>query len=276
MPQFRDKVAIVTGGASGIGRALCESLAGDGAIVMVADLDGKAAAEAARSLAAMGGKAEAIEVDVSDPQKVNDLMQSTLATHRRLDYIFNNAGIGIVGEVRDSTPEHWRKITDVNLMGVTYGTLAAYKAMIEQGSGHIVNISSVTGLIPSPILTPYSTTKCAIIGLSLSLRAEAASLGVKVSVACPSLVDTNMGDRTICLNANKKDYLARLPRTMMMSPPKTAKAILRGVRKNRALIVFPFHARVLWWMNRVCPALLAPISALSVREWRKLRAPSAH
>ena len=271
MPQFRDTVAIITGGASGIGRALCEILAERGATVVVADLNGKAAVELAERLARSGAKAEGVEVDVSDPQKLDAVVQGTLSTHRRLDYMFNNAGIGMVGECRDSTPEQWRKILDVNLMGVINGTLAAYGAMVQRGRGHIVNIASVTGLMPSPILTAYSTSKCAIIGFSLSLRPEAASLAVKVSVACPSLVDTNMGDRTICLKVNKSDYLARLPRALMQSQSQAAKAILRGVARNRTIIVFPMHARLLWWLNRLCPPLLAPLSALSVREWRKMR-----
>ncbi|HKQ39056.1 MAG TPA: SDR family NAD(P)-dependent oxidoreductase [Verrucomicrobiae bacterium] len=273
MSSFVGKVAIVTGGASGIGRSLCEALSDRGATVIVADLNGKAAADVARKLIDCGGKAYAFEVDVSDSQALSRLIQDTVAAHQHLDYMFNNAGFGVVGEFRDSTPEHWRKIMDVNLMGVVYGTLAAYRVMLAHGTGHIVNIASVTGLIPSPILIPYSTTKCGIIGFSLSLRPEAATLGVKVSVVCPSLVDTSMGDRTVCLNANKADYLARLPRRMMMSPAATAKAILRGVAKNRAMIIFPWHARLLWWLNRLCPALLGPISALSIREWRKLRSP---
>ncbi|MGI8908170.1 MAG: SDR family NAD(P)-dependent oxidoreductase [Candidatus Sumerlaeaceae bacterium] len=271
MLPFRNKVAIVTGGGSGIGRALCEAMVEQGATVVVADLNGKAALELADRLVASGGKAHGVQVDVSDAEAMNRVVRETTAKYGALHYMFNNAGIGIVGEFRDSTSEQWRTIMDVNLLGVIYGSLAAYDAMVAQGTGHLINIASVTGLIPTPILTPYSTTKSAIIGFSVSLRPEAASLGVKVSVACPSLVDTSMGDRTICLNASKKDYLARLPRWLMLTPSQAAAAILRGVAKNRAMIVFPFHARLLWRLYRICPPLLGPISTLSVAEWRKLR-----
>ena len=212
-------------------------------------------------------------VDVSKFEEINSAVQAVFKKHGRLDFMFNNAGIAVAGELRDSTPEHWRKIVDVNLMGVVYGTLAAYKVMVLQCSGHIVNVSSVTGLMPTPILTLYGTTKSAIIGLSLSLRPEAAALGIKVSVACPSLVHTNISDTGIYLNVRKEEYLARLPWRWMMQPPQVAKAILRGVERNRAMIVCPWHGRLSLWLFRLCPALLTPLSNYMVKEWRKMRLP---
>jgi NAD(P)-dependent dehydrogenase (short-subunit alcohol dehydrogenase family) len=252
---FSGKVAIVTGGASGLGRAFCEELARRGAIVVVADLNAKP------------------EVDVSDFEALKRLVQETSARHGRLDYMFNNAGIAVVGELRDTAPEHWRRVMDVNLMGVIYGTLAAYQVMVPQGVGHIVNVSSVTGLIPSPVLTPYATTKWGIIGFSLSLRPEAATLGIKVSVACPGLVRTNIADRGTYLNVRKEDYLARLPWRWMTQPAQAAKAILRGVEKNKAMIISPWHSRLLWRLYRLSPALLTFLSNWSVKEWRKMRLP---
>lgn len=268
MNLFSDKVAIVTGGGSGIGRALCEALVARGAIAVVADVDFKSATAVAGTL---GQGARAAALDVADFSAVKAVVEATCARHGRLNYMFNNAGVGIVGEVRDCTPDHWRKMIDVNLMGVIHGSLAAYPEMIARGGGHIVNTSSITGLIPSPILAPYSTTKWAITGFSMALRAEAAALGVRVSLACPSLVCTNMGDRTVCLRVRKEDYLARLPRRWMMTPQRTANAILRGVAANRAMIVCPWHGRLLWWLYRACPALLGPLSRLSVKEWRRMR-----
>lgn len=232
---------------------LCEELAARGATVVSADLNGQP------------------PLDVRDFDGVKRLVQDTCAKHGRLDFMFNNAAIAVVGEVRDTTPEHWRKILDVNLMGVIYGTLAAYAAMIPQGSGHIVNVSSVTGLIPTPVLAPYGTTKWAIIGFTQSLRPEAATFGIQVSVACPSLARTNIPDRSTYLNVSKEDYIARLPQRWMMDPREVARKMLLGVQKNRGIIVFPWHARLLWWLYRFSPGLLSPLSNKTVSEWRKLR-----
>ena len=216
MSLFQDKIAIVTGGASGIGQALCEELARRGAAVVVADIDSHRAQQVASAIAAQGGRAESAEVDVADAKQMEKLVEQTVSRHERLDYFFNNAAIAVVGELRDLVPEHWRRLLDVNLLGVVYGTMAAYTVMVRQGSGHIVNVASLTGLMPTPVMTPYSTSKWAVVGFSTSLRVEAASLGVKVGVACPSLVRTNFPDGTAYVNVNKEEYLKRLPWGWMM------------------------------------------------------------
>ena len=208
---MESKVAIVTGGASGIGRALCEQLARAGTIVVVADINVPGAQQVASGIERTGGRAEPCEVNVSSASEVESLVQATVSKHGRLDYMFNNAAIAVVGEIRDSVLDDWRKVLDVNLMGVIYGSLSAYKVMLQQGSGHIVNIASITGLLPGPVLAPYSTSKWGAIGFTLALRAEAAELGVRVTAACPSLVNTNIPDRTTYLKISKEAYLKRLP-----------------------------------------------------------------
>ena len=271
MTLFQNKIAVVTGGASGIGQALCEELARRGATVVVADIDSQRAQHVASAIAAQGGRAESAEVDVADVKQMETLVEQTVSRHGRLDYIFNNAAIGVVGELRDLVPEHWRRLVDVNLLGVVYGTMAAYTVMVRQGSGHIVNVSSLAGLMPSPVLTPYATSKWAVVGFSTSLRVEAASLGVKVSVACPSMVRTNFPDGTAYVNVSKEEYLKRLPWRFMMEPGDAARAILRGVARNRAIIVCPWHGRLVWWCQRHFPWLLTPLWRMTVREWRTLR-----
>jgi NAD(P)-dependent dehydrogenase (short-subunit alcohol dehydrogenase family) len=268
---FQKKVAIVTGGASGIGQALCEELARRGAAIVVADINFDLAAQVASAIAAQGGRVESAEVDVADAKQLEKLVEQTVARHGRLDYFFNNAAIGVVGELRDLVPEHWRRLMDVNLLGVVYGTMAAYTVMVRQGSGHIVNVASVAGLMPSPVLTPYATSKWAVVGFSTSLRVEASSLGVKVSVACPSMVRTNFPDGTAYVNVNKEEYLKRLPWRLMMEPGDAARAILRGVARNQAIIICPWHGRLVWWCQRYFPWFLSPLWRMIVREWRTLR-----
>jgi short-subunit dehydrogenase len=269
--KFANAIALVTGGASGIGGALCEELGERGATVIVTDINEAGAQQLTSRLTNQGVRAEAIRVDVTDSAAVEKVVHGAAAKHGRLDYIFNNAGIAAVGELRDSAPVDWHRVSEVNLCGVIYGTMAAYQIMLRQGAGHIVNVASLTGLMPTPVFALYSTTKWAVVGFSTALRAEAASLGVKVSVACPSLVDTNIPDRTAYFKVRKEEYLARLPRWLMMQPGHAAKSILRGVARNQAIIVCPFHARLAWWCYRLCPAVLSPVFQKTVTEFRKLR-----
>ena len=125
MDLFRDKTAIVTGGASGIGKGLSEELGKYGAYVVVADLNGEEARNVAKSLMTAGGRAEAVTLDVTNEEDVRRLIDETAAKGGKLDYIFNNAGIGIGGEVRDMDLDHWERIVDLNQWGVVFGTLAA-------------------------------------------------------------------------------------------------------------------------------------------------------
>ena len=143
-------MALVTGGASGIGQALCEELAGAGALVSVGDINIAGAGQVAATIRQRGGQAQAKELDVSREADVNKVISEVVATHGRIDYMFNNAAAAIVGELRDGNVPDFRRIVDVNLFGVVHGTMAAYQIMLRQGQGHIVNISSITGLMPTP------------------------------------------------------------------------------------------------------------------------------
>lgn len=181
-----EKVAIVTGGGSGIGEAVCRELARRGAWVVVADINGDDADRVATAIVKDGGQAAAARVDVSRETDVTSLVEQTAADCGRLDYLFNNAGIAIGGDARDLTLDHWRRVLDVDLYGVLHGMRAAYPIMARQGFGHIVNTSSAAAFLPDPGDAPYCTAKHAVVGLSLSLRLEGADLGVKVGVICPA------------------------------------------------------------------------------------------
>jgi NAD(P)-dependent dehydrogenase (short-subunit alcohol dehydrogenase family) len=271
MPSyFHNQVAIVTGGASGIGRALCEELARRGALAVAADINFEGAQAVASAICANGGQAIAARLDVTRADDVERLVEDTVQAHGRLDYMFNNAGIGVGGEVRDLSPDYWRKAIDVNLWGVIYGVTAAYSAMLRQGSGHIVNTASLAGLIGEPGLAPYSVTKSAVVALSTALRAEAEGLGVRVSVVCPGFVDTAIFENAIGVEIDKDEFVAKLP--LRLVPAKdAARAILRGVEHNKAIIVFPFYARLLWWLIRINPSALAGFHRKMLANLRAVR-----
>ena len=269
--QQRGQVSIITGGASGIGRALALELGRRGATVVVSDIDLAGAEAVATAINAMRPDAASAErLDVSDAEAVAALVRGTVERHGRLDLMFNNAGISITGDARDLSIAQWRRVIDINLMGVIYGSDAAYKAMAAQGSGHIINIASLAGLVPFPTNAPYGATKHAVVGLSQALRAEGEDLGVRVSVVCPGFVDSNIFNATEVVNASREKLMGNIP-FRKVSVDEAAQSILDGVARNRALIVFPAYAQLLWWGYRLVPDLLAPLGRKLIRDLRKIR-----
>lgn len=250
------RIAVVTGGGSGIGAALCEVLARRGARVVCADLDGDGAAAMAARLRARGREATGVRVDVTSADDVAALAAATLAREGRVDLWINNAGIAVGGAADELELADWRRVLDVNLAGVIHGIHAIYPHMIRRGAGHIVNIASVAGLSPFPLALPYTTSKHAVVGLSQALRAEARGRGVRVSVACPGVIDTPIWQRSEVrggLEKVRELLLARRPAPMPAE--RCAEAILRGVDANLAIIPVTVEARVAWWLHRLSPAL---------------------
>jgi NAD(P)-dependent dehydrogenase (short-subunit alcohol dehydrogenase family) len=256
---FDGQTAIVTGGGSGIGAALVRALAAQGASVVAADIDEAAVRSVAGSVPAGPGDVTAAVLDVRDADAVADLVSLVAAERDGLDLMFNNAGIAVGGVVEELTLAHWDRVLDVNVRGVVHGVHAAYPLMLRQGRGHIVNTASVAGLVPGPGLAPYTAAKHAVVGLSLSLRAEGAGRGVRVSAVCPGFVDTpllrrvNPGLPQTEIGASAGALAARLGK--LYQPSLLAQDILSGVERNRALIVAPRSARIAWRTARYAPGL---------------------
>jgi short-subunit dehydrogenase len=243
---------------------------------LVTDIDIDGAVQVAWAITAAGGQADAAHLDVTRQDDVRETIEDTASTRGRLDYMFNVAGICMVGEVRDMDLAQWRRIIDVNLWGVIYGTMAAYPIMIEQGSGHILNMGSADGLIPFPMMTAYATTKAAIIEFSTSLRPEAAGLGVRVSVACPGSIRTPMHDYSTLLTRLRDEATLRQRFNaqydfLAMDAEDCARAILCGVERNQGIIVVTAFARLLWWLHRLHPALVTPFHRAWVQGIREHR-----
>jgi NAD(P)-dependent dehydrogenase (short-subunit alcohol dehydrogenase family) len=271
MRQLNGKVCIVTGGASGIGRALCERLYTLGAHVIVADLRREAAAEVAGALTGGSGTARAAFLDVTNADAFRGLVDEVVATHGRLDLLFNNAGIFVMGEVQSLSLDHFRKVLDVNLMGVIHGTFAVYPTMIRQKSGHIVNVASGFGLAPGPFHAAYCTSKFAVVGFSESLRPEAEAFGVSVSTICPAYVETPLLHQSESVNVDLQKALGLLP-FPVLTAQDAAERILRGVVRRQAIVLFPLYAKLLIWMYRLFPGLSHRMNLKNARDFRALGA----
>jgi NAD(P)-dependent dehydrogenase (short-subunit alcohol dehydrogenase family) len=268
--SFAGKTAIITGGASGIGLALGAELVAQDARVVLADIDAVAVGRVADELASSAGASASIvgrHLDVGDRDAVRSLVDEITARDGSIDLLFNNAGLAMGGPTHELTGQHWDRIIDVNIRGVVNGVLAAYPRMIEQGHGHIVNTASGAGLAAPPLVVPYAATKHAVVGLSTGLRPEAALHGVRVSVLCPGAVETAILDRlpsgdlpvTASAPVTARQYL-QLMRQKPMPADRFARAALRAIARNKAIIVVPRSAKALWYLHRLSPALAGRIS----------------
>jgi len=268
---FEGASAIVTGGASGIGRALGELLASRGAAVCLADRQLDMVVKAAAGIRASGGNATAAHLDVSNYSAVQRVVRDMTKRTGRLDYMFNNAGIGLGGPLDLHSIDDWNRIVDVNLLGVINGVQAAHQVMLQQGFGHIVNTASMAGLLPAPGGVAYATTKYAVVGLSRSLRCEASLDDIRVSVLCPGAIRTPIlqgggkyGKSYVNMSTEQERRL--WDRFRPMSPDAFARKALDAVAKNQAIIVIPSWWKLFWHIDRLVPSLAAALARKSFRE----------
>lgn len=265
--------AIVTGGGSGIGAALVRALVADGAHVVVADIDVDAAQAVVDALPGAGTGsvtgARAARLNVTDAAAVAALVEEVIGEHGGLDLMFANAGITWGGDTELLTLEQWNAIIDVNIRGVVHCVHAAYPHMIARGSGSLVLTSSMGGLSPAGLLTSYAMTKHAVVGLGMSLRAEAAGHGVGVTVVCPAAVDTPILDKGELGGFDgRRYYLDGQGVRRPLDPDALARSVLDGVSRNRALVIEPARARATWRLQRLAPGLMDRMLTRYVRSAR--------
>jgi NAD(P)-dependent dehydrogenase (short-subunit alcohol dehydrogenase family) len=249
---YAGKVAVVTGAASGIGAALVRGLRAQGAVVVATDVEADAGVDA--------------RLDVRDRAAVVALVESVVAERGRLDLVCNNAGIAPGGPTVDLPAGTWDDVLAVNLSGVVNGVLAAWPVFVRQGHGQLVNTASGAGLVAPPMVAAYATSKFGVVGLSQSLRAEGAALGIKVSALCPGAVDTPI------LDAPGPALSGREVMALMRVRPVPADAVaeraLRAVARNRGVIVVPRQAAAAWYLQRVSPRLGDAAGRLVARRIR--------
>jgi NAD(P)-dependent dehydrogenase (short-subunit alcohol dehydrogenase family) len=243
--RLSEKVAVITGGASGIGRATALALAARGADVVIADINETRLAEARAALLVHGRRVLAVRCDVTRDADVQDLADQTLAEMGRADLLMNNAGVIVRGAIEAIETTDWQWAFDINVFGVIRGVRAFLPHMLTRGSGYIVNTGSVAGLLA---LTgegaPYIASKFAVVGLTEALALYARPRGIGVSLLCPAGVDTNLLETERAIGFATPEQAARehaaaraLGGNLVMSPEEVAKRVVEGIERQEFLIM---------------------------------------
>lgn len=246
MRDLKDRVAVVTGGASGIGRATALEMAKQGMHVCLADVDEKGMAEVAELIRKVGRRAAALRTDVREKAQLEALLSYTLRELGQCDVAFNNAGVAHVSAFLDTSDEAWKRLIDIDLWGVIHGSRVFAAHFASQRAGHIVNTASTAGLYGVPGFCAYSTAKFAVVGLSEVMRYELAQEGVGVTVVCPGLVRTNI--------ANSEGFgpdRLRARGEKGASPEGLAKKIVSAIRKDRGMVLYGTESHVLPRLKRL-------------------------
>ena len=267
---YQGKIAVVTGAASGIGAALCEKLHELGTHVVAVDLSMNKLQEPLATLREKSNRFDFFKADVSSLDAMQALKEYVDNAFGRIDLLFNNAGVGLAGDVADLDLSDWQRVFNVNVYGAVHGVHVFYPMMIQQGSGHIVNMASGAGLCPRPGMAAYAASKSALIGLSLSLRVEAETHGVGVCVVCPGFIRTGILHATTYKAYAGEDMRKTIP-IKPISAAKCAGKILNQVKKNKALIPIGKMVWLEWLLFRVSPGLGSRIAALRYKKMQAFK-----
>lgn len=252
MEDFRSRVAVVTGGGSGIGAAMARAFAAEGAMIVLADVDTDAMDSVAAEIRAAGGEAMAVRTDVTHVGDVEALEQRTIERFGAVHVVCNNAGVGVFGPLAAATHRDWQWVLSVNLWGVIHGIEVFLPRLLAQNAGgHIVNTASMAGLAGMPGLGVYCASKFAVVGLTEALHRELAGTGIGASVLCPMIVNTAIGtserNRPADLR-NPEDGEASLGggqytygRTI--EPQEVAERVVRAIRGNELYVLTHWESR---------------------------------
>jgi 2-hydroxycyclohexanecarboxyl-CoA dehydrogenase len=255
-------LAVVTGAGSGIGRATSLALAGAGTRVVAVDIDADAAGKTAVACTELGPEAHARTCDVADADAVQALADDVRASWGAPDVLVNNAGVGISGRLTETSLDDWRWLRGINLDGVLHGCKAFGPAMLDEGHGHVVNMSSALGYTARGTEIAYCTSKAAVLALSQCLRADWRPHGVSVSAICPGVIDTPIIDRTRFLG----DQAATAERIRKLfrrghKPESVARAVLTAIRHDRVMVAAGWEAKLGWWAHRALPLAVQQLPA---------------
>ncbi|WP_248295277.1 SDR family NAD(P)-dependent oxidoreductase [Paraburkholderia sp. UYCP14C] len=271
VPQLEDKWVLVTGAGSGIGRATAMAFARRGARLVIADNDPEALDEVGLEIAGLRLECIAFRVDVADEAAMLRFARAVHVLIGAVDVLINNAGIGYLGPFLYSPLESWRRVLDINVMGVVHGCHVFGQDMVNAGGARqIVNVASLAGIAPAPNMSAYAASKHAVMGLSDVLSMELADTEVGVTAVCPGIINTPIttaaGAISSAISLAQADKLRAYYETNGASPDVVAQAIVDAVRSGRSLVLVGPYAKRMYHLKRLSRALT---KALTISDARK-------
>jgi len=273
MQTLSGRVAVVTGAAGSLGRALALELARAGMDVALADIDEVGLTSVANELLALGRRAIALPTDVTSLPAIERLLERTLHELGSCHLLCSNAGIFNAAPMLEASDAQWQRVVDTNLWGVIHGCRVFGAHFVRQGEGHLLNTASAAGIFPVPGMNAYSTSKYAVVGFSQQLRWELAPSGVGVTVLCPGPLKNAMA-RAPGVGLEHLDLDALVRRAP--SPEALARRAVSAVRRDRAMVLFGFEAHVFRILRLFPSWLIDPLGRFMAKKGLEaVRPPSA-
>lgn len=277
MKQFENRVAVITGAASGIGKALAGQLAAAGCRLAISDVNEKNLDAVARELRANGHEVHSQVLDVANRQAFHDYADAIFAHYGAVNLVFNNAGVALGATVEDMSYDDFEWLMGINFWGVVHGTKAFLPYLKQSGEGHIVNVSSVFGLVGIPTQSAYNAAKFAVRGFTESLRMELEIEGSPVSCSCvhPGGIKTNiarnarMNDVSHITGADAEKSIADFEKMFRTTADEAAATIINGVRRNKRRILIGSDAYAIDTMQRTLPTLYQRLIVSGQKLMRK-------
>lgn len=259
MRQFKDKVCVITGAASGIGAACAKAMAAQGAIIVGTDLRRDMLEETAQAVREQGGRMDTHLADVSDRDAMFALADKVADAHGGADLVLNNAGVAHSAPVHEMTIENFEWVMNINFWGVVHGTQAFLPQLMARGSGHIANVSSIFGLVGVPTQSAYNAAKFGVLGFTEALRHELHGTDIGVTTIHPGGINTNIVRHARLpqgpdAEAEREEAILRFQQFARTEPEGAAKTIMNGIRKNKARVLIGGDAYYVDWVRRLLPA----------------------
>ena len=252
--KFPQKRAFVTGAASGLGLAICERLAHSGWKLLIADINAERLAQAEQKLQALGAQTLSRVIDVTQYSAQQDAANAIQDAWGGVDLVFNNAGIATAGAIDELSIEDWERTIDIDLWSVVYGCKIFAPMLKQQGGGHIINTASSAGTLAGPEMAAYNVAKAGVVSLSETLKTELSKDNIGVTVICPTVFVTSLGD-TMTGRTQMENNLMRQLQTSKVSAQDITEHVMAAIEKDRLYVMTQADARWGWRLKRFFPEL---------------------